>query len=462
MSGTRISGLWGIVLIVIVGCSLWGTGRASADGPPVQWEKTFGGHGIYVGNAVQQTADDGYIIAGYTDSFGASGLDIYLVKTGPNGTMQWEKSFGGNGNDLGYAVQQTVDGGYIIVGYTNSFGAGSSDVYLIKTYPNGTIQWQKTFGGSGNEYGNSVQQTSDGGYIITYWISPFDAAGWDVYLIKTYPNGTMQWQKAFGGSSFDMGSSVQQTSDGGYVIAGSTYSFGAGESDVYLIKTNPNGIMQWHRTFGGSGVEWGNSVQQTSDGGYIIAGSTSSSGTGSNDAYLIKTYPNGNLQWQKTFGGSGSDSCYSVQQTSDGGYIITGSTNSFGAGDYDGYLIKTDPNGSSEWEKTFGASKDDNGSSVQQTVDGGYIIAGRTLSVGVGLREYIYLIKLCSEGTLAGDLNCDGTINFEDVEILVSQWLQPRSILTPYADIYGIGDGIVDFFDYSTQAEDFGKSSSPN
>jgi hypothetical protein len=463
MYRVRISSLWRwIILIVIVGCGLSATGRALADGPPIEWQKTLGGIGItHVGSAVQQTTDDGYIIAGYTLR-GAAGNDVYLIKTGPNGIMQWQKSFGGNGNDSGSSVQQTSDGGYIIVGGTSSIGAGGSDAYLIKTDPNGTMQWQKTFGGSGNEIGSSVQQTSDGGYIITYWISPFDPAGWDVYLIKTYPNGNSQWQKAFGGSSFDMGSSVQQTSDGGYVIVGLTYSFGAGQSDIYLIKTDPYGSLQWHRTFGGSGVEWGNSVQQTSDGGYIIAGSTESSGTGSKDAYLIKTYPNGDLQWQKTFGASGSDSYYSVQQTSDGGYIITGSTNSFGAGDYDVYLIKTDPNGSSQWQKSFGTSKEDNGSSVQQTADGGYIIAGWTLSVGTGLREYIYLLKLCSEGTFSGDLNCDGIVNYEDVDILVNQWLQPRSIASPHADIYGIGDGIVDFFDYSTQAEDFGKSSLPD
>ncbi|MGB2807138.1 MAG: hypothetical protein WBC22_05335 [Sedimentisphaerales bacterium] len=464
MIGTRNSGLWGwIILIVIVGCSLSATEPASADGPPVQWQKTFGGIGFIEGAyAVQQTADGGYIIAGYTDSFGATGSDVYLLKTEPNGTMQWQKSFGGSGSDSGSSVQQTSDGGYIIAGYTFSFGAGSSDVYLIKTEPNGTMQWQKTFGGSEHEYGNSVQQTSDGGYIITYMDHPFFSTVCDVHLIKTEPNGNLQWQKDFGGSSFDQGNSVQQTSDGGYVIAGSTSSFGAGQSDVYLIKTEPNGTMQWEKTFGGSDFDKGFSVQQTIDGGYIIAGYTRSFGAGDSDVYLIKTEPNGSSEWQKTFGGSGVEYGNSVQQTLDGRYIIAGDTDSFGAGDCDVYLIKTDPNGSSEWEKTFGASKDDNGSSVQQTVDGGYIIAGYSDSDSPGSIYEVYLIKLCSEGTLSGDLNCDGTVNNEDVEILVGQWLQPRSILNPHADIYGVGDGIVDFLDYSTQAEDFGKRSSPH
>ena len=454
MSGTRISYLLRKITIffVICCCSLWSTQLALADGPPVQWEKTFGGIGIYEGYDVQQTADDGYIIAGYTDSFGATGCDVYLTKIDPNGTMQWQKSFGGNDNDLGFAVQQTIDGGYIIAGYTNSFGAGSSDVYLIKTEPNGTMQWQKTYGGSGTEYGSSVQQTSDGGYIITYWLGLFGGVSNDVYFIKTEPNGTMQWQKNFGGSDFDMGNSVQQTSDGGYVIAGRTYSFGAGGSDVYLIKTEPNGTMQWQNTFGGSENDWGWSVQQTSDGGYIIAGHTDSPGAGKDDVYLIKTDPNGNRQWEKTFGGSVGDYGYSVQQTTDGGYIIAGYTNSFGAGDYDVYLIKTDPNGSSEWEKTFGSISENYGYSCQQTSDGGYIIAGYSDSDSPGSIYEVYLIKLCSEGTLSGDLNCDGIVNYEDVDILVSQWLQPRSILYPPADIFGIGDGIVNFPDFSVIA----------
>ena len=449
MDSARISGLLGIALVVVIGCSLWGSELALADGPPVQWQKTFGGSEYDMGSSVQQTSDGGYIIAGATSSFGAGDIDVYLIKTEPNGHSQWQKTFGGSDNDFGNSVQQTSDGGYVIAGYTNFSVVRRTDVYIIKTEPNGSSQWHKTFGGSDSDYGRSVQQTSDGGYIIAGDTSSFGAGGFDVSLIKTEPNGSSQWQKTFGGSDFDMCSSVQQTSDGGYVIAGSTYSFGAGGSDVYLIKTEPNGNSQWEKTFGGNDDDGGYSVQQTADDGYIIAGYTDSFGAGDIDVYLIKTKPNGSSEWQKSFGGNEYDRGFSVQQTSSGGYIIAGYTNSFGAGDYDVYLIKTDPNGSSEWEKTIGASKDDNGYSVQQTGDGGYIIAGATLSVGTGLMEYIYLIKLCSEGTLSGDLNCDGTVNYEDVEILVRQWLQPRSILDPHADIYGVGDGITNFKDFS-------------
>ncbi|NIT55653.1 MAG: SUMF1/EgtB/PvdO family nonheme iron enzyme [Aliifodinibius sp.] len=435
----RISNLLVIVLIVIVGGSWWGTESALADGPPVQWQKTFGGSSKENGYSVQQTEDGGYIIAG--EYLGLQMRDVYLIKTEPNGAMQWEKTFDWQYDDWGSSVQQTTDGGYIIAGgkYISKF---ECDVYLLKTEPNGNSQWEKTFGAIGGEYGSSVQQTSDGGYIIAGSTESYEPDYGDVYLIKTEPNGAMQWEKTFGGSSKEIGYSVQQTTDGGYIIVGYTASFGTEHG--YLIKTEPNGTMQWEKTF----EPWrGSSVQQTSDGGYIITGYSDGGG----DVYLIKTEPNGSSQWEKTFGGSGTECGYSVQQTSDGGYIIVGSTGSFGAGNYDVYLIKTAPNGSSQWEKTFGGSGYEWGSSVQQTSDGGYIIAGNTYSFGAGSTD-VYLIKLCPEGTLSGDLNCDGIVNAKDLDILVSQWLQPRSISYPYADIYGLGDGIVNFNDFAVIA----------
>jgi hypothetical protein len=291
----------------------------------------------------------------------------------------WTKTYGGSSNDQGQSVQQTTDGGYIIAGSTWSYGNGWSDIWLIKTDSNGDTTWTKTFGGSMVDEGRSVQQTTDGGYIITGSTASFGNGERDVWLIKTDSNGDTTWTKTFGGSSDDEGHSVQQTTDGGYIITGYTES---GLSDVWLIKTDSNGDTTWTKTFGGSSDDWGHSVQQTTDGGYVITGYKGSSN--GPDIWLIKTDSEGSEEWNQTFGGSNSDRGYSVQQTTDGGYIITGSTSSFGNGDYDVWLIKTDSQGNEQWNQTFGGSNSDRGYSVQQTTDGGYIITGSTSSFGNG------------------------------------------------------------------------------
>jgi len=260
---------------------------------------------------------------------------------------KWSKTFGGSKDDEGDSVQQTSDGGYIVVGHTSSYGAGYSDVYLIKTDASGNKVWEKTFGGGNIDVGESVQQTSDGGYIVAGGTMPYGTGKGGVYLIKTDASGNKVWEKTFGGKD-DEGHSVQQTSDGGYIVAGITNSYGAGGYDVYLIKTDASGNKVWEKTFGGSKDEEWSSVQQTSDGGYIIAGDTMSYGAGVSDVYLIKTDASGNKVWEKTFGGNKGDSGKLVQQTSDGGYIVVGTTNSYGAGVLNVYLIKTDANGNAE------------------------------------------------------------------------------------------------------------------
>jgi hypothetical protein len=278
----------------------------------------------------------------FAESFGCPRL---YSSHNPMSATSFAKTYGGTNWDWAYSVQQTSDGGYIVAGYTWSFSVGYYDIFLIKTDANGNVIWAKTYGGASFDWATSVQQTSDGGYIVAGATWSFGAGNGDIFLIKTDANGNLQWAKTYGGTFGEYARSVQQTSDGGYIVAGNTSSFGAGAVDIFLIKTDANGNMQWAKTYGGIYTDSATSVQQTSDGGYIVAGATWSFGAGNGDFFLIKTDANGNIIWAKTYGGTSYDLATSVQQTSDGGYIVAGFTTSFGAGYYDIFLIKTDANG---------------------------------------------------------------------------------------------------------------------
>jgi len=365
------------------------------------WQKTFGTPDLERGTSVQQTSDGGYITAGYTCITCEGEIiesDGYLVKTNSKGNLQWEKRLG-VGTDIvfGYSVQQTNDGGFIFAG-EKTITNEKTTAYLAKTNASGSIQWEKTFGGEYDNWAYCVQQTTDGGYIFVGVTGVPETSGeYDVCLVKTNSSGVSQWQKTFGGSGIDEGLFVRQTSDGGYVITGLSDSFGSGDPNAYLVKTDSSGKLQWQKTFGGSGMDYALSVQQTSDDGYILAGVTESFGDGGWDAYLIKTDSTGKLQWQKTFGGSNNESASSVFQTSDGGYILAGYTDSYGSGVEDAYLVKTDSSGNLLWQKAFGGSCSDWASQVQQTTDGGYIIGGATSSFGAGSDD-VYLVKTNESG----------------------------------------------------------------
>ena len=343
--------------------------------------KKYGGTDRDEGTCVQQTTDGGYIITGSTRSFGNGNYDVWLIKTDSVGNKVWDRTFGGTDSDSGWSVQQTTDGGYIITGKTRSFGAGETDAWLIKTDSTGNMMWNKTFGATWFEAGWCVQQTSDGGYILT-------GIEW---LIKTDSAGNKEWDKYYFENKFCF--SVQQTTDEGYIISGGIESY---DMDVLLIKTDSAGNMVWNKTFGGTGYDLGRCVQQTTDGGYIISG-YKGGGCGQDDVWLIKTDSAGNMVWNRIFGGENIDLGLCVQQTSDDGYIITGYTCSFGVNISDVWLIKTDSTGNMMWNRTFGGADGDRGWYVQQTTDGGYIITGKTESFGAGWGD-VWLIKTDENG----------------------------------------------------------------
>jgi PKD repeat protein len=480
-----------------------------------QWNNTYGGYFHDGADSIQQTHDGGYIIAGTTNSFGASHLDFLLVKTDSNGTEQWYRTFGGVGAEFNPSVQLSPDGGYILGGGTFSF---DDDYWLIKTDEDGNVQWDRTFEGSGLD---SFQQTHDGGYMINgdlydpsktwlvqkaliktdsngneQWdikiegnnldsvlitndggyilagtkdsklllvklmaerpapsaqftydpgypganqIIIFNASAshdpygnityyqWDlgdgsyvnttqrtvtysydeggnysVNLTVTGSNGDMssitreitvqqsappviRWEKTFGGRGDDSAYSLAHTSDGGYILAGTT------GGDFWLVKTDAKGVELWNRTIGSNEFSEAYSAIQTSDGGYILAGSTSSK------ACLVKTDANGNEQWQRTIGGNEFSETYSAIQTFDGGYIIAGSARSYGSDNLDFLLVKTDAEGTEQWNRTFGGEGRDRLYSFQQTFDGGYILIGDTRSTRIDSSDF-WLVKTDNNG----------------------------------------------------------------
>ncbi len=244
-----------------------------------------------LGYSARQTLDWGYIICSQTLAYGAGELDIWLIKADSLGDTLWTKTYGGSDYNWGRFAQQTSDSGYIILGQTQSFGAGNTDLYVIKTDARGDTVWTKTYGGRASEYTTSMQQTGDGGYIILGTSTLFSTGGYDAWLIKTDAGGDTLWTRSYGGSEQEEGYFVQQTHDGGYILTGYTSSFGNGGYDVFIVKTNASGNMLWTKTVGGDGDDIGYCIQETGDGGYIIVGRTDSYGAGGDDLWLIKLEP---------------------------------------------------------------------------------------------------------------------------------------------------------------------------
>ena len=388
-----------LFILICSGCKKNNPVNTSAT--TITFKKTFGGAGDDMGYSVQQTADGGYIIVGLSSpSWRGTSDKVYLIKTDGNGNTVWEKTLGSGMTNYGNVVQQTTDGGYIIAGYAVYHEYSSEDVLLIKTDNAGNVVWEKAFGGTSRDFGRSVQQTADGGYIVTGLTESFGPGSSNVYLVKVDGSGNKAWEKTFGGTSddHDYGSFVQQTTDGGYIISGANWIYSAGVVNEYLIKTDGNGNKIWSKTLGNIEAGSEGQVRQTPDGGYIIVGITKVSVANFNDVLLVKTDSNGEKIWEKTFGGIGDDGGYSVQLTADGGFIIAG-YNASGANNYDVYLVKTTENGNSMWDKIFGATGDGYGLSVQQTKDGGYIIAGKTSTIPAGISD-VLLIKTDKNGNV--------------------------------------------------------------
>ena len=342
------------------------------------WTRTYGENNTYdYAECVQQTTDNGYVLAGVKFSFETFIYGMFVVKTDTNGDTLWTNTYGEGDINFAYSVQETSDNGFIISGLTATSFDDDPDYYLVKTDPLGDTLWTRTYGGTGDDISTSVQQTTDGGYIVAGYTNSFGAGINDIYLVKTDENGDTLWTRTYGGTEDDNANSVQQTTDGGYIIGG--YTRTGDVPDSYLIKIDAIGDTIWTKTYIYGDASDIKEVQQTNDNGYILAGWTSSGpGAGGYDWLLIKTDSNGDTLWTRTYGKNDFyDVANSVQQTNDGGYILAGWGSSDWQSGFNCMLIKTDSYGDTLWTRIYGGAGDIP-NSVKQTTDGGYIVAGFT------------------------------------------------------------------------------------
>jgi Ricin-type beta-trefoil lectin domain-like/Secretion system C-terminal sorting domain/Bacterial Ig-like domain (group 2) len=423
------------------------TATVQAQAPAIQWQKVLGGADSESANAVDATTDGGSILVGTTGSSNSGdvgtnhgGADIWVIKLSASGAVQWKKLLGGAADDVGYSVQQTTDGGYIIVGDTHSSNTGDvgsnhgfADVWVVKLNASGTILWQKVLGGSKDDFATSVQQTKDGGYILTGSTQSSNSGDvglnhgeQDIWVVKLDALGIIQWQKVLGGTQREEAKTIQQTTDGNYIVGGFTTSPTSGDlvdsgsawGSAWIVKLNASGTILWQKVIWGySGKAEVNAIQQTTDGGCIVAGYLDSysypidSLPGlSADFWVMKLDALGTVQWEKFFGGEEDDYARSVQQTTDGGYIVSGYTKSSNSGNSGvsipgNLIVKLNASGNVEWKKSLSDSSPEGFysiQSIQQSADGSYIFAATTgatsnsgdfVGTNHGMRD-IWLVKL--------------------------------------------------------------------
>ena len=366
----------------------------NAQPPDILWMQTYGDSGNDVGHSVIECTSGGYAMVGGTNSYDIASWYVYLVRTDDVGDTIWSSVYGGSGNDIGYSIAETPDQGFIITGETTSFPEFESNVYLIKTDPSGLRPWERSLSVGYIDRGLNVKPTSDGGFIIVgYTVFDYEENHKQVMVLKTDAIGNYQWSRLYGGPGDDEAYSVCEVPGEGYFVVGHTQQSSNQPTDVWLLKIDYSGDTLFTRTYGGYAGDYGRWIHNTSDGGFVITGTTNPPGGGGWDVYLCKTDSNGVLEWEQAYGGWESDHGLYVQETIDGNYFIAGYTYSFGRGHVDYYFLKVDMNGSLIWSTTAGGSSSDQGMSGLQSSDGGYVMIGYTGSFGHGLMDAL-LVKL--------------------------------------------------------------------
>ena len=392
-----------LILVLFSTCRKGSSKYKSSNTPTIQWQKTIdGNNGVYI-SSVQKTTDGGYILAGHKED-AQSYHDYWIVKLNRNADIEWEKTYGGSNNDEAKNIQQTTDGGYIVVGHTKSVNGdisnnhGSTDIWLLKLNSNGSLNWQKTYGGSDYEYTNCIKQTNDGGFIVSAQAASNDG---DVsnnkshngyWLIKLDINGNLKWSKTFEGINLERTNNVQQTTDGGYLIVGGSQtinSYNAGTRsniDYWVVKLQANGNLNWQKTYGGSGNDQANCIQKTNDGHYIIAGYTFSSDgditrlDGGSDAWVLKIDDLGNILQQTTIGTNDHETAYNISQTHNNNLLIAGSSQNNNGGEERIFIAALNTNFNLLWQRQIPQENSNSfANTIFETPDCGYMLFGNQI-----------------------------------------------------------------------------------
>ncbi len=415
------------------------SGGESFAQPAIQWQRSLGGNGNESISSIRQTNDGGYIIAASATSYnngdvngvhvgllGPTQPDFWIVKLDHNQQIQWQRSLGSSLREDIREILLTVDGGYLVAGSTLAITStqdvvgnhGGSDGWIVKLDNAGNIQWQKCLGGSLNEHIWAVESTIDGGFIAAGSATSVDGdvsgnhGAMDYWIVKLDLTGNIQWQKSLGGTKDDAARSVKQTEDGGYILAGYSYSSDGDvirskgkrngkDADYWVVKLDPAGIIQWQKGIGGTKDETAHSIVQTVN-GYVVAGFSNSNdgevsghhgnsgnkpnGDPTADCWIVKLSNSGNIIWQRSLGGDGNDIALAVIAAPDGSCTVVGHSNSSNGdvtnnhGGIDYWVARFNSNGIIEWQKSLGGSLDDQGTCIQQTTDGGLILGGGSRS----------------------------------------------------------------------------------
>ncbi|REJ80828.1 MAG: T9SS C-terminal target domain-containing protein [Bacteroidetes bacterium] len=374
----------------------------------IVFSKEYGGSGNEDGRWMEQLPDSGYIMVGKTDTYSNGQSDIWVVRTDANGNVMWTKSYGGAQFEFGNMIKLTSDGGFIIAGFTNTIGAGGNDAWLIKTDHLGNVIWDRTFGDSGLQEFEAVIQTSDGGYAALGVDQGPNSQWYDFYMVKVNAAGTTQFIKRFGGQGYEIGNSIQQTPDGGFILAGQSYSYDGEDGDYYMVKTDSLGNFQWMKNYAMPGLQECHYVQVVPSGGFILVGDADNmpNSLGSTDIWMIRTNDLGDTLWTKLYGGSKKDGGKTVENTSDGGFVVAGITRSFNLINPNYYLFKTNSNGFLEWSNySYGTAYHDHAYRAIETSDGGFAEFGYFRNAS-GAMNYA-LVKLAPNGGVTKDVAID-------------------------------------------------------